>query len=165
MKDIIDSEEPEDMSTESYTPDDNSDLLFGADTPSNNVEELYPDAGHIFRLWQVYLDRVNPLLKIIHVPSVQPYLVEAASGTSTIPKSVEALLFSIYLMATVSLSPNECQGLLGYSREDALARFSQGTRLSLIRMGFLKSHDLATLQALVNYQVHFEARSVIIQAC
>lgn len=156
MREIVDAEDsPEDLSTEATSPDENSEMLLGGDTPRHTVEELQPDPGHIFRLWQVFLDRVNPLTKIIHVPSVQPYLVEATSGSPNIPKSMEALLFSIYLLAALSLTADECQSLLGYSREKALQRFSAGVRLTLVRMGFLKSHDLVTIQAMVIYLVSF----------
>jgi hypothetical protein len=156
MREIIDADElTEDHSTEPATPDDNSDLLLGGDTPASSVEDLQPEAGHIFRLWQIYLERVNPLTKIIHVPSVQPYLVEAASGSTNIPKSMDALLFSIYLLGALSLTAQECQSVLGYGREEALQRFSTGVRLSLLRMGFLKAQDLVTLQAIVNYLVRY----------
>lgn len=153
MREIIDDDNDDEPSSDYMTPDDNSDLIMGGDSPETNVDDLQPDPGHIFRLWQIYLDRVNPLTKIIHVPTLQPYFVEATSGTQRLPKNVEALLFSIYTLATVALSPEECQEMLGYSREKALHRFSTGVRLSLIRIGFLKSHDLFTLQALVIYLV------------
>lgn len=157
MRDIIDgSDDDDDIGPESMTPDDNSDLLFGADTPGPGakMENLWPEAAHIFRLWQIYLDRVNPLTKIIHVPSLQPFVANAASGSQNVPMNVEALLFSIFVMAAVSLTPDECRGLLGYSREEALQRFSRGARLRLVGVGFLKSHDLTTLQALVIYLVY-----------
>lgn len=160
MREIIDDDDKDEdvsMSVESMTmtPDENSDLLMGGDTPETRLEDLQPDPGHIFRLWQIYLDRVNPLTKIIHVPTLQPYLVEATSGSQNIPKNVGALLFSIYTLATVSLTEDECQEMLGISREKALEKFSNGVRLALTRMGFLKCHDITTLQALVIYLVCF----------
>ncbi|KAK4138358.1 hypothetical protein BT67DRAFT_446501 [Trichocladium antarcticum] len=161
MRDIIDgSDDDDDIGPESMTPDDNSDLLFGADTPGPGakIENLWPEAAHIFRLWQIYLDRVNPLTKIIHVPSLQPFVANAASGSQNVPMNVEALLFSIFVMAAVSLTPDECRGLLGYSREEALQRFSRGARLRLVGVGFLKSHDLTTLQALVIYLFSLQGR-------
>src|SRR3954470_8119103 len=126
MRQIVDADEPEETSPESMTPDDHSELVLGADSPEQEVEDLWPDAGHLFRLWQIYLDRVNPLTKVIHVPSLQPYLAEAVNGPQTLAKNVEALLFSIFVMAVVSLTPEECQGILGYSREEALHRYSTG---------------------------------------
>ncbi|QBZ59136.1 hypothetical protein PoMZ_04096 [Pyricularia oryzae] len=161
MRDIIDHDEstPEDESSDYMTPDTNADLLFGGDTPqpAGNSMELQPSPGHIFRLWQVFLDRVNPLIKLVHVPSLQPYLVEATAG-APLPKNIEALLFSIYTLAAVSLSDAECTSILGYGREAALHRFSSGVRASLIRIGFLKTHDLTTLQALVHYLISLQGR-------
>ena len=161
MREIIDEEDNEPEATpELYnTPDDNGDLVMGGETPKTTVDDLQPSPGHIFRLWHLFLERVNPLTKIIHVPTLQPYLVEATSGSQNLPKSVEALLFAIYTVATVSMTADECQSLLGYSREAALQRFSLGVRITLNRIGFLKNYDLVTLQALLIYLVCFRASS------
>lgn len=160
MRKIVDEEiacdEPTPMPTDDLadTPDENADLVFGAtESPATNPEDLSPSPSHIVRLWQIYLDRCNPLTKIIHVPTVQPYLLEATGASPQLPKNVEALLFSIYLLATVSMSKDECEETLGMTRDKALARFGQGVRMTLARMGFLKTHDLLTLQALVIYLV------------
>ncbi|KAK3370351.1 fungal-specific transcription factor domain-containing protein [Podospora didyma] len=159
MRHIIDADDHEDTaSSETMTPDGNSDLLIGAESPEQSVENLWPEPAHAFRLWQVYLDRVNPLTKIIHVPTLQPYLTEATSGTHNVPINIETLLLSIFLMATVALTPDEAQTILGYAREEALQRFSTAVRLNLSRMGFLKSHDLTTLQALVIYMMSLQGR-------
>ncbi|KAF3770928.1 hypothetical protein M406DRAFT_272252 [Cryphonectria parasitica EP155] len=165
MRKIVDEEISCDESTPlpmdevSNSPDDNSDLLFGAaELPSASPKELAPSPSHIVRLWQIFLDRCNPLTKIIHVPTVQPHLLEATGTSPRLPKNVEALLFSIYTLATVSMSKEECQEILGISRDKALANFSQGVRLTLTRMGFLKTHDLLTLQALVIYLISLQGR-------
>ncbi|KAK3685118.1 fungal-specific transcription factor domain-containing protein [Podospora appendiculata] len=158
MREIVDADDDDDGSPDSMTPDGNSDLIIGADTPEQSPESLWPEPGQLFRLWQIYLDRVNPLTKIIHVPTLQPYLAEAINGPQNIPKGVEALLFSVFTMAVVALSAGESQALFGYSRDEALARFSNGVRLSLMRSSFLKSHDLTTLQALVIYVISLQGR-------
>lgn len=158
MREIVDTDGADD-SPETMSPDDNSDLLLGGDTPMTKVESLWPDPVHVFHLWQKYLDRVNPLTKIIHVPSLQPHLAEAASHSHNVPKNTEALLFSIFVMAVISLTPDECKELLGQSREEALERFSLGVRQSLRGMNFLKHHDLTTLQALIIYLVRAPFRT------
>ncbi|KAH8586036.1 C6 zinc finger protein [Bisporella sp. PMI_857] len=140
------------------TPDYSEELLLGGDSPASNLEELQPAPSQIFRLWQVYLDRVNPLTKIIHVPTLQPYLVDATSGSHVVPKNVEALLFAIYAMAVVALTEEECLDILGYSGKKAFRRFSVGARMSLIGVGFLKSHDLTTLQALLLHLISLQGR-------
>lgn len=158
MRKIVDDDtacwdEPTPTDATSCTPQDNSDLVFGGESPIGNIEELTPNPSHIFRLWQIFLDRCNPLLKIVHIPTLQPYLVEATGSSPQLPKNIEALLFSIYTLATVSMSDQECQECLGMTREKALTQFSNGVRLSLTRMGFLQNYDLFTLQALVLYLV------------
>ncbi|CAK7215304.1 hypothetical protein SCUCBS95973_002436 [Sporothrix curviconia] len=174
MREIIDSEDNEDSTPEmTETPDDNSDLFLagigmhsasgtgpgtdGLQAPAS-IEELLPTPAHIFRLWQIFLDRVNPLTKIIHVPTLQPYVVEATSGSNSVPPNVRTLLFAIYTLSTVSMTPDECLNMLGYSRETALQRFSSGVRLSLLKTNFMKSYDLETLQALVIYLISLQGR-------
>ncbi|KJR89192.1 c6 zinc finger domain containing protein [Sporothrix schenckii 1099-18] len=171
MREIIDSEDNEDITPDTTaTPDDNSDLLLlgsmhgtgggesGSPAAPATLEELQPSAAHIFRLWQIFLERVNPLTKIVHVPTLQPYLVDATSTSPNVPPSVRTLLFAIYTLSTVSMTPDECLNMLGYSRETALQRFSNGVRLSLIRTNFMKSYDLETLQALVIYLISLQGR-------
>ncbi|KAK4247034.1 fungal-specific transcription factor domain-containing protein [Corynascus novoguineensis] len=152
MRQIIDDDESEENSPESMTPDGNAEMLLGRDQPGVDVAGLWPQVAHINPLWQTYLSRVNPLTKIIHAPSLQPYFVATTTGgRDTIPKNVETLMYSIFLMAAVSMTPDECRELLGYSREEAIQQFSEGARLNLIRSSFLKWHGMTSLQALLIY--------------
>ncbi|KAI2641914.1 fungal-specific transcription factor domain-containing protein [Hypomontagnella submonticulosa] len=152
MREILEDEETEDASTpaESHASDLNAGLVL-SDTSNANLEELHPQPAHVFRLWQIFLERVDPLTKVIHVPSVQPLLVEAATSRGNVPKNIEALLFSIYLMASVALNEDECIDRFGYSKDEAYSRFSKGCRSALMRIGILKNYDLVVLQALVLY--------------
>lgn len=108
---------------------------------------------NVFRLWQFFIDRVNPLNKVIHVPSLQSYVMDAATDINKVPLAYQALLFSIYTMAVVSLTGQETIQLLGMTREDALNRFTRGTKLALTRANFLKNYNMTILQALVLYMV------------
>ncbi|KAL8343850.1 hypothetical protein RB601_004393 [Gaeumannomyces tritici] len=165
MRTIIDDDEPslDDDLSEGPTPDTNgADLLMGGETPQSppSTFDLHPDAGQMFRLWQVFLDRVNPLFKVIHIPTVQPYLIDATnrSADHPLPKNVEALLFAIYNMGAVALSEEECQTLLGCCRDVAIQRFSNGVRTCLNQAKFLKNHEFTTLQAFVLYLVSIQGR-------
>ncbi|KAJ3553763.1 hypothetical protein NPX13_g10801 [Xylaria arbuscula] len=152
MREILEDDELEDGCTPSdaRTPELYSSIVLSEGT-DGNVEDYRPSPAHAFRLWQTFLDKVNPLTKIIHVPSVQPKLVEATTDPSSIPKNVEALLFSIYVMGVVALNERECQIQLGCGKEEAYQRFSTGCRIALMRVGILKTYDLVVLQALVLY--------------
>lgn len=158
MRQIIDTEDPEEASilgSEGQTPTNSAEsnaaeLLFPPDNFSLSLSnlDLQPDPAHIFSLWQIFLDRVNPITKLIHVPSLQPYVVEATTNPANVPLKYRALLFSIYLMATISLSDQECTQLLGIPREQALQQFSSGTTKALIKCDYLRNYDMAILQCL-----------------
>lgn len=155
MREILEDDDTIDeyyTPVDSQTPDYDTGLVLGGNT-DGNVEDLRPSAAQAFRLWQTFLERVNPLTKVIHVPSLQPKLVEATMDPGSIPKNVDALLFSIYTMAVVSLNEQECQQQLGRSKDEAYQRFSTGCRLAMMRIGLMNTYDLVVLQALVLYLV------------
>ncbi|KAF7533875.1 hypothetical protein G7054_g6689 [Neopestalotiopsis clavispora] len=162
MREIVDQDEKEEESSsttpaDGLTPDHHTGLLFSSDSDAN-LDELHPNPAHVFRLWQTFLERVNPLTKVIHVPTVQPLVVEAATNQTNLPKNVEALLFSIYTLAAVSMTDTECIGVLGLTKDDALARFSKGARVAFMRIGILHKYDMVVLQALVLYQLSLMGR-------
>lgn len=140
------------MSTEANTPDEHVDLLL-SEVDRLNLEDVFPEPVQAFRLWQIFLERVNPLTKVIHVPSLQPYIVEAASNFQNVPASVKSLLFSIYTLTVLSLDEAECRHILRCSRSEALRNYSDGARAALKNTQFLRTYDMPTLQALVLYMV------------
>ncbi|KAL8774414.1 MAG: hypothetical protein Q9194_004040 [Teloschistes cf. exilis] len=70
-------------------------LLFASRSMNVDLSTLHPNPVHIFRLWQTYLDNVNPLFKVTHTPSLQPRIIEAASNITNIDPTLEALIFSL----------------------------------------------------------------------
>lgn len=118
-----------------------------------SVTDLHPPAVQIFQLWQIYLDNVNPLLKLTHTPTLQGQLIEAAANPSKISKPLEALLFSIYFIAIVSLNEEEAQETFKEDKNRLMAKYHRGTQQALINAGFMRSSDLIVLQAFVMYLV------------
>lgn len=156
MRDIVDTEDPEDSSilgSEELTPENNTDLFFPGDLSTANIEDLVPDPIHAFKLWQLFLERVNPLFKVVHVPTVQPMVMEGATNIASLQHYQQALVLSIYTSAAVSLSEAESIQLLGMSRESAIQKFLAGTKVALIRFNFLKNYNMTALQALVHFMV------------
>ncbi|KAH7123178.1 fungal-specific transcription factor domain-containing protein [Dactylonectria macrodidyma] len=161
MRDIVDTEDRGAVgatSCEDAIHDSGVDLLLSGDDPTIRAEYLQPDPVHVFRLWQLFLDRVNPLGKVIHVPTVQPYVMEAAAKISNVSLPQQALLFSIYAIAITSVSDDECAAMFNMSRDTAVHRFTLGAKLSLIRFNFLKNYDMAVLQALILFLWSLQGR-------
>lgn len=156
MRNIIETEDPEDSSilgSADLTPENDTELLCNALLSTATIEDLVPEPVHALKLWQLFLDRVNPLFKVVHVPSIQPVVLEGAMNMMSIPHNQQALLFSIYSTASLSLSESESIQLLGMTREAAVQSFIAGTKIALVRCNFLKNYDMTALQALVHFMV------------
>ncbi|KND95319.1 putative transcriptional regulatory protein [Tolypocladium ophioglossoides CBS 100239] len=133
--------------------DNDEHLLLGSRKTAADLSAIHPEPAHIFRLWQVYLDNVNPLLKVTHTPSLQERIIQAIGNVTNIPPALEALMFSIYCMSILSLDVDDCQALFGSSKEDLLAKYQFGCRQALLSCELLRSSDCDCLTALYLYLV------------
>lgn len=112
------------------------------------LNTLHPEPVHIFRLWQIYLENVNPLLMVTHHPSLQGKVIEAASNTTTLDANLEALLFAIYSAAIQSLSTHECENFFALPKDDLLTRYQFGCQQALLNCRFLRTDNRDCLTAL-----------------
>lgn len=128
-------------------------ILFGVQKTSVELSTFHPEPVHIFRHWQTYLDNVNPLLKVTHTPSLQARIVDAAGNVANISPSLEALMFSIYSISTLSLSGPDCESIFSLSKEELATKYQFGCQQALLNCGFLRANDLDTLAALYIYLV------------
>ncbi|KAI5461256.1 hypothetical protein BGZ63DRAFT_355926 [Mariannaea sp. PMI_226] len=135
-----------------YQPESNDHLLFGS--PKNvQLIALHPEQVQIFRLWQVYLENVNPLLKVTHRPTLQARIVNAVSDLANIEPVLEALMFSIYCVSVLSLTEEECDSLFGSPKKDILASYQSGCQQALFNCKALQSNDQDSLTAFYLYLV------------
>ncbi len=135
------------------TVENDDHLLFGSRRTTFDLATLHPDPVQIFRLWQIYLDNVNPLLKVTHTPSLQGRIIEAASNLTNTNPTLEALMFSIYCTSILSLTVEDCQTMFGFSKEDLSMRYQFGCQQALLSCTFLRSSDRDCLTALYLYLV------------
>lgn len=128
-------------------------MLFGSRQSSVELHTLHPEPAHLFRLWQIYLEHVDPLLKVTHTPTLQASIVEAASNLKDISPSLEALMFSIYCMAVLSLSCEECESMFKTSKNELTTRYHFGCQQALLNCNFLRTGSRDCLTALFLYLV------------
>ncbi|KAF2707810.1 putative C6 transcription factor [Pleomassaria siparia CBS 279.74] len=128
-------------------------LLFGVRQTAVNLTTMHPETTHIFKLWQLFLDNVNSLFRVVHVPSLQGRIIEAIGDMNSLSPVLEALLFSIYSMAVLSLTAHECLMAFGSSKKDLLAKYQLGCQQALVNSGFLRTSDRECLTALFLYLV------------
>ncbi|ETS81914.1 hypothetical protein PFICI_06916 [Pestalotiopsis fici W106-1] len=118
----------------------------------------YPQSVHIFYLWQVFLDRIHPLTRILHSPTMQPIMMKASAGVKQISASHVSLLFAICLTATVALKDAECTCFLGVTKQEAIHQYTKGLRAAFNQIDLSSNHDLVVLQALVLYMIAITGR-------
>ncbi|GKT49821.1 aurofusarin cluster transcription factor aurR2 [Colletotrichum spaethianum] len=102
-------------------------------------------------LWRVFLERVDPVTKVIHVPTFRMRIVDAMNDFTNVPLDTVALLFSIFLTASGSLSRQEYWDMLGQSKSDAIDDFTLGFKLALTEKNYLKNLNLEVLRSLTLY--------------
>lgn len=80
-------------------------------------------------------------------------IIDASENLEQVPKSTEALMFSIYLLAVVSLTTEECEAMFSETRDSLISKYAGATQQALVNAKFLKSSNLVTLQAFSIYLV------------
>jgi hypothetical protein len=164
------AEDSDDDEEELRSPfEEDTEFVLGySPSGGNAVYHLHPSATNIFVLWQVFLENVNPMTKILHRPTMQKTLVQACTQLDNLPKGLEALMFSIYAGAVYTMEDDECVKKLGESRRSLLARYRHATRKALARAKFMATSELVVLQAFLLYLLlmreDYDARTVYVLA-
>lgn len=134
---------------------DDEYTILSPTTAKKSLAELHPSPLHIFKLWQAFLENVNPLTKVIHVPTVQQQILEAMSDLPKASKELETLMFAIYCIALVSMEPGDVERSFGESKRTLLSRYKQGAQLAFKNASLLRTSSLTVLQAFMLYLVCF----------
>ena len=134
-----------------FQPQDH--LLFGLRDNAIDLVTLHPCQIMIIRLWQIYLDNVNPLLKVTHTPTLQIQIIEAASNLATVQPNLAALMFAIYCVAILSVDDEKCHSLFGSSRKLLLNRYQFACQQALWECHFLRTNERDVLTAFYLYLV------------
>ncbi|KAK8105714.1 Aurofusarin cluster transcription factor aurR2 [Apiospora kogelbergensis] len=131
---------------------DNADgFPFVVGASSRSITDQHPSAIHIFQLWQVYLTNVSSLLKMTHTPTLQGRIIEASASLGKASKSLEALMFAIYLMAVTSLQDDEVLEMFNEGRPVLLKKYYLACQQALLNASFMRNPDLTILQAYTLY--------------
>ncbi|KAI1324744.1 hypothetical protein F5Y16DRAFT_380269 [Xylariaceae sp. FL0255] len=130
---------------------DGDHLLLGQRATPVDLCTFHPDPAIIFRLWQVYLDNVDPLLKVTHSPSLQSRIVDAMTKLADVSAPLEALMFSIYCISIKSLSDHECHHIFGQDKPTILSKYHLACQEALLNCGYTRTSDRDCLTAAYLY--------------
>jgi hypothetical protein len=145
-----DEDEPDSESTFSAQ---HQGFIFGYSSTSVDMLSLHPPQQHAHLFWDTYKENVDPLVKVLHIPTFEPVLLEAISNPDKITKSLEPLMFAIYYGAVTSMTRSECVEQYGEDRDTLLHRYRFGLEQGLARANFLFCDEMIILQAFVVFLI------------
>lgn len=105
------------------------------------------------KLLEIFADRVDPMIKTLHVPTFRKSLLEAVRQPEKAAKPLQALIFAFYLITVQSLDDNECQRMLGEKKIAIFRRFKRTADEALRKAKFMQTNNTTTLRAYLLYMV------------
>lgn len=148
---LIEPSDDEDdyASPETSQSSEHQGFMFGFSSTNVDMLSLHPPIERALEFWQLYKENVDPLVKVLHIPSIEPTLLDAFTHPEKVPKGLESLMFSIYYGAVTSTLPEVCEEKWGVTRDSLLTKYRFGLEQALARANFLFCDETVILQAFV----------------
>ncbi|PYH96557.1 hypothetical protein BO71DRAFT_397019 [Aspergillus ellipticus CBS 707.79] len=147
MQVISDNDEATQPASGDATPmtqDPVSGALLGL---SHNLTESHPTHQDAMKLWSVHIQNVEPLCKILHIPTTGQMVENVSQRPCTASRAQECLLFAIYHFAIFSLTDQDCIRDFGQSQSTLLAKYQFAIRQALVNASWLKTTEMPVIQA------------------
>ncbi|KAJ5491346.1 hypothetical protein N7539_002913 [Penicillium diatomitis] len=116
-----------------------------------SISYFHPSHMDAMQLWETYVRNVEPICKILHVPSTRKMVDAISQEPEIATKAEECLLFSIYHCAIFSITDEDCKARFHQNRSDMMKLFHAAVRQALVNASFLRTTEIAVLQALHLY--------------
>jgi hypothetical protein len=140
-------------------------IFSGFNQSMKDTQRYHPSRWHAMQLWQAFVNNVDPLVKILHLPTAQGTIFAAINNPDKVEEDLNALLFSVYFAATTSLTSADAANLLGQPKSTALNSYKQGLEQSLAGANILDTPSIRSLQALTIYLVSLHNVMSRIELC
>jgi hypothetical protein len=114
-----------------------------------SLERYYPSPREAMILCKAHMENVEPICKILHIPSITSMVKAKSQQLTSLSKADECLLFVIYHCAVFSMTDDECKKKLARPRKIMLDNYYYATRQALINASFLQTTNMSILQSLV----------------
>lgn len=86
---------------------DHHAFVLGYRSTDVDLRKLHPLPSQIPFIWQVFIENVDPLIKLLHIPTMNSIIRKIRSDMDSISPGLEALMFAIYYAAIASLEEEE----------------------------------------------------------
>ena len=151
--------EPSDDEDDVHSPDSSNlssqhqGFIFGYSSSNVDMQALHPGQHQAIEFWEVYKENVESLVKVLHIPTHEPVILDAFAHLDKVDRGLETLLFAIYYGAATSTTPEDCLARWGEDRSILLNRYRFGLEQALARANFLYCDEVIILQAFLVFLV------------
>lgn len=128
-------------------------FIFGLSSTNVDMQALHPTREVARQFWEAYKESVEPLVKVLHVPTFEITFQDALEHPEKVGKGLESLLFAIYYGAVTSTAAEECQEKWGEDRPSLLNKYRFALEQALARANFLYCDEIVILQAFVVFLI------------
>ncbi|KAK8136028.1 fungal specific transcription factor domain-containing protein [Apiospora sp. TS-2023a] len=142
--------------TSTSTKDQQADhhaFIFGYRSSDVDLRKLHPLPSQIPFIWQIYTENVDPIVKILHVPTMHNVIRQVRADMNTLTPGLEALMFAIYYASITSMEENEVQINFNTDKARLLDQYRFGTEQALAKANFVNTSDAVVVQAVTLYLV------------
>jgi Fungal specific transcription factor domain len=156
--------------SDAVTEPNHQSFIMGYSSSDVDLKPLHPLPSQIPFYWQTFLENVQPLVKLLHTPTMNKVIKEVQNNLDCLSKSTEALMFAIYFATITSMNTNEVRfwGVssveapvnilqvhtnFGIEKEPLLKKYRFAVEQALAKASFLNTNEIVTVQALVLFLV------------
>ncbi|KAK5740516.1 hypothetical protein LTR17_004553 [Elasticomyces elasticus] len=106
-------------------------------------------------LSDVFIENVDPMFKIFHVPTLRAFFEQGAPYLGQDPSTIScrALKAVVWYAAVNTMTDEECQTRFVQARSDLMQQYRRTADVLLAQADLVNTNDLSTLQAFVTYLV------------
>lgn len=159
MKGILDEpSDEEDLgslspATDLASPPADAAFFFNYSSLANDLTSFHPAPEQIWALWCIYKEYNDPVIKMVHLPTMEKQVRAAMQNWGKSNKPMEAFLFAVYFAAVTAMTPEAVQTRFGETRDTLVRRYRFGAEQAFARANFLISEEILVLQAYITYLV------------
>ena len=116
---------------------------------------LRPPFAVCQKLCQAYIDRVHPLVKVLHRPTLVAFLLHGKTYLhyrDTDPV-LDLLRAAVFFLAVVTLTDEQCRSSFDTDKSSLTSTHRLACELALDRVGLISTEDITVLQSFVLYLV------------
>ncbi|OGM43342.1 putative C6 transcription factor [Aspergillus bombycis] len=120
---------------------------------SKSLSGYHPPYPGAMKLWKIYVQNVEPLCKVLHIPTTTEMIEIVSQHSIGATQAQECLVFAVYHLAVYSIADEDCIREFEEPRAVLMSKYQYATQQGLINASWLKTTELQVLQAYVLFLI------------